>query len=60
MPSSSAHELEASVAERDRFLAERGSARVEVRRLRMALYQLEREYCDRGERDGAEFDRLRQ
>jgi chromosome segregation ATPase len=52
-------ELESAVAERDRFSIERGSARVEVERLRMALYQLEREYCERGERDGAELNRLR-
>jgi chromosome segregation ATPase len=52
-------ELEAAVVERDRFLVERRSARVEVERLRTALYQLEREYCDRVERDGAELDRLR-
>jgi hypothetical protein len=52
-------ELKAAFAERDRFSVERGSARVEVERLRMALYQLEREYCERGERDGAELDRLR-
>ncbi|HZW33340.1 MAG TPA: hypothetical protein VFF52_21665 [Isosphaeraceae bacterium] len=52
-------ELEAAIAERDRFSVERESARIEVQRLRMALHQLEREHCDRRERDGAELDRLR-
>jgi chromosome segregation ATPase len=50
--------LKTAIAERDRFSVERGSAMVRVERLRMALDQLEREYCERDERNGAELDRL--
>ena len=52
-------ELKTAVAERDRFSVEWGSARVQVDRLRMALDQLEREYCERDERHDAELDQLR-
>jgi fused signal recognition particle receptor len=52
-------ELKTAVAERDRYSVERRSARVQVERLRMALDQFEREYCERVERDGAELEQLR-
>jgi chromosome segregation ATPase len=52
-------ELKAAVAERDRFSVERGSAKVQVDRLRLALAQMERESVERDERLGAELDRLR-
>jgi chromosome segregation ATPase len=51
-------ELETAVAERDRLSVERRSAGVQVERLRMALNQLERDYCERVERDGAELDQV--
>jgi hypothetical protein len=51
-------DLATSLAAQDRLLAERESARVEVERIRMALYQLEGEQVDRGEQERTEIDRL--
>jgi chromosome segregation ATPase len=51
-------ELAAALEAQERIATERESARVEARRLRMALDQYEREQCDRGELDLVEIDRL--
>ena len=52
-------ELQAALAARDRLAMEKESAKVEAGRLRMTVYELEREKCDRAEHDRPEIDQLR-
>ncbi len=52
-------ELQAALAARDRLAMEKESAKVEAGRLRMTVYELEREKCDRSEHDRPEIDQLR-